>query len=702
MFARVRARFFQSNFLPVIEAGLIGLFFIQALRFYIAELYARIASASLVASYPANLLDPTSPGFTDPALLTQNLSLAGISLALPLLGLILGRFSSSILPAVIVVAIARALVNWPDSSITQLSAAQFTIGAGLLYITHLISQRSRLLPPFILLGLAGDQLLRAAGNTLDPSTASAYYNTQIALSVIVVFIAAINTFLRIGAKDNPQEDRGLLTFWGSIGMGGLLFLQISLLSVPNAIAGRSDSDYTVLAPFVLAATLLPLLPWVRARARNFIQIFDANTRGGIWLILIALLLIIGTRVTRIPLIFGEIPLGGIALTIASFAAAMLWWWMIRLRSEREWNLSGLWIVLTILVFGICLMLDLFTYEYAFVRDFAEPLDFLNPLIPSILRGLRGMGLAVLLLATFLATLPMIQIKRRIPWNSGPALHSLIGLMLVVAAPLGISVLSRPPVVQPVVGASEIRVGTYNIHNGFNEFFEYNLEEIARAIQQSGAAVVLLQDVDAGRWTSYGADQSLWLARRLGMDRRYYSTVEGLYGLAVLSRIPIVFDDGVPLPSLDQQTGLQRVQVQDQPGTAITIYNTRLGFLLEGSSIEEQERNQRAQLEAIFRIIAEHITTDYGGQLGRTILGGTFHNVPSAPVMQRLAASGFVDPFAGASLENSATLVRLDQRARIDYLWLWSTTLISTGNGVINSTASDHRLAFVGIQIRRGD
>lgn len=702
MFARVRARFFQSNFLPAVEAGLIGLFFIQALRFYIAEIYARIASATLVASYHPSLLDPTIPGFTDPALLTQNLSLAGISLALPLFGLILGRFSLAFLPAVFLVSVARALINWPDSSITQLSAAQFTIGAGLLYFTLLISQRSRLVPVFILLGLAGDQVLRAAGNTLDPSIGAAYYNTQIVLSGLVVLIAALNTFLGIGAKDNPQEDRGLLSFWGSIGMGGLLFLQISLLSVPNAIAGRADADYTVLTPFVLAATLLPLLPWIRARARNFIQMFDANTRGGIWLILIALLLIIGTRITRIPLIFGDIPLGGIALTIASFTAALMWWWMIRPRAEREWNLSGLWIVLAILVFGICLMLDLFTYEYAFVRDFAEPLDFMNPLIPSILRGLRGMGLAVMLLAAFLSALPMIQIKRRIPWGGGPAIHSLIGLVLVVAASLGVNVLSRPPIVQPVVGISEIRVGTYNIHNGFSEFFDYNLEEIARAIQQSGAAVVLLQDVDAGRWTSYGVDQSLWLARRLGMDRRYYGTIEGLYGLAVLSRIPIVFNDGVPLPGLDQETGLQRVQVQDQPGTAITIYNTRLGFLLEGNSIEEQERNQRAQLEAIFRILAEHITIDYGGQLGRTILGGTFHNVPSAPVIQRLTASGFVDPFAGTSLENSATLVRLDQRARIDYLWLWSTTLISTGNGVINSAASDHRLAFVGIQIRRGD
>jgi endonuclease/exonuclease/phosphatase (EEP) superfamily protein YafD len=213
--------------------------------------------------------------------------------------------------------------------------------------------------------------------------------------------------------------------------------------------------------------------------------------------------------------------------------------------------------------------------------------------------------------------------------------------------------------------------------------------------------VLLQEVDAGRLVSFGVDQSLWLARRLGMDRRFFPTIEGLRGLAVLSRAPIVFDDGVLLESLDQQTGMQRVQVlpSDRP---ITFYNTQLGLLLAGDSLEEQERNQRQQLNQILATIDTHIEVDYGGRVENVLmlLAGTFHNVPDSPLLQTLERTGFSDPFAGYNPNLTSTLVRQDRTGRIDYLWIWRQGLRWTGNGVIDNPASDHRLAFVNLQFGR--
>jgi hypothetical protein len=46
------------------------------------------------------------------------------------------------------------------------------------------------------------------------------------------------------------------------------------------------------------------------------------------------------------------------------------------------------------------------------------------------------------------------------------------------------------------------------------------------------------------------------------------------------------------------------------------------------------------------------------------------------------------------------LVRTGVRARVDYLWFWEQALPSLGNGVIDSSASDHRLAFVEVLLRR--
>jgi endonuclease/exonuclease/phosphatase family metal-dependent hydrolase len=246
----------------------------------------------------------------------------------------------------------------------------------------------------------------------------------------------------------------------------------------------------------------------------------------------------------------------------------------------------------------------------------------------------------------------------------------------------------------------MRIATYNIHGGFDEFYNESLEAIARTIQQSGANVVLLQEVDAGRMTSFGVDQPLWLARRLGMDRRFFPTNEGLYGLAILSSVPIAFDDGELLTSRGLQTGVQRVQIQPDPGVVVTIYNTWLEYLLgfgSENTLEEQQQAQQVQLNELLTIIARHHP---GGVLGRTVLGGTFNNVPDSPLMQQLRAAGFSDPFAGYPLEIGATLVRSGvPRAVFDYIWLRNLP-VGEGALVLDSTASDHRLAVVGVLIER--
>jgi endonuclease/exonuclease/phosphatase family metal-dependent hydrolase len=408
------------------------------------------------------------------------------------------------------------------------------------------------------------------------------------------------------------------------------------------------------------------------------------------MLLAALLLVIGIRLQGI--------FAGAALVLAQFAVSMMWWWLVRPRGEYERSLTGLWLPVGVLMFALLTVGDLFTYEYAFVRDFADPLTFLNRFIPPLLRGFRGMGLGVLLLAMFLAGLPMIQTRRRIPWKTtGSAFESVLLLLLVIAASAGAALAARPPLVSGVRNQETLRVGTYNIHAGYNEFFHYDLEAIAQTIQASGANVVLLQEVETGRMTSFSVDQALWLARRLGMDRRFYPTNEGLEGLAILSNVEITLDEGYMLPSVGQQTGLQRVQIRPDAGV-ITVYNTWLGLLLEmpgERAINEQEQDQEGQLDAIFALISSQHPD---GNLGRMIMGGTFNNIPDSPLIDRMRAAGFNDPFAGHPIELSATLQRTGQpRARIDYLWT-RPPLLNLGVGVMDSNASDHRMATVEIRI----
>lgn len=683
------------RYLYVIEAALIGVFFIQALRYLIGIAYSRVAGATVVSVTDLTLVDPTLPGIVDPAVVQTEVSILLYALALPLLALFTGRFRFMLLLAAALVSGGRVLML-AGTGLAPIVPTALTVGGGLLYVALLARQRATVLPYFFTLGLSVDQLLRAFGNTLDPSWSLDYFIPQAALSAVAVVFSITALVWRVPrGEDAPgiDPDRGLLPLWSGVALGALLFLQLALLALPNAVGGRADVDYTVFVPLLLAATMLPVVPWVRGQARAFISVFDGAVRGWMWMLLCAMLIVFGTRFPGLP--------GGAALVIAQFALTLLWWWLARPQAERERSAAGLWIILGVMVFALLAVSDFFTYEYAFVRNFTGNLAFLNDYIPPLLRGFRGMGLGVLLLGVFLAVIPMTQMQRRVPWGerrSKSPLPSLITAVMLIGFSAAGAWFARPPLIQGVVGAETLRFGSYNIHAGFNEFFHYDLEALAQTIQQSGANVVLLQEIEIGRMTSFGVDQALWLARRLGMDRRFYPTNEGLQGLAVLSNVPVVFDEGVLLTSSGSQTGVQRVQVSTDGVSAITIYNTWLGLLLDlrgERTLEQQEQDQQLQLgEIIARIAADHP----GGILGRTVVGGTYNNVPDAPLIDQMRASGFTDPFAGLPLELSATLWRTNLRARIDYVWLRNLTPL--GAVVMDSAASDHRMAVVEVIINR--
>lgn len=668
------------------EAVLIGLFLIQALRYVSAALYARIGSASIYPFIDQSLLDPLQPvpGLLSPAAVQGEITVLLLALFLPLVGLAFGRTRALGVVAVLIVGLGRIILSSPGG-LSPLSGAALTIGASLLYIVWMARHRASTLPYLFVLAFAIDQLLRASWNTLDPSLFGDYLTIQLVLSGLAAVLALFN-LLRPMQEANPT--RMLITLWGAAGLGALLFLQLSLLAMPNAVAGRAATDYTLFAPLILLATLLPLIPSVRGAARGFAELFEAGQRGWAWMLIIALLIVFGTRFQGI--------LAGVSLTIAQFTVSLMWWWIARPQREQERSLSSLWMLVTPLVYGLLLIFDLFTYEYAYVRNFAEPLTFLNPIVPPLLRGFRGLGLVVILLAVFFTALPAVQ-SRRIPWRGGRAVHTVgVGLMVILLTAYG-AYLVRPPLVQAVRDVEQLRVATYNIHAGFNEFFHFDMEAIARTIQRSGANVVLLQEVEAGRLTSFGVDQTLWLARRLGMDRRFFATNEGLQGLAILSNVEISESQSWLLSSSGQQTGVQRVVITPDEGT-VTLYNTWLGLLLEGAgnrTLTEQEQDQQRQLIELISLVRANSST--GGALGRLVVGGTFNNVPDSDVVRQMRATGLIDPFESQPVTESYTFIQTGRRARLDYLF---TNLLALGAVVVDTRASDHALAVVGLQITR--
>src|SRR5690606_16137530 len=95
-----------------------------------------------------------------------------------------------------------------------------------------------------------------------------------------------------------------------------------------------------------------------------------------------------------------------------------------------------------------------------------------------------------------------------------------------------------------------RVVSYNIHHGLGMDDSVNLERTARVLRTLQADIAGLQEVDSSVQRSGGVDQAAVLGEMLGMDHAFGAFMPyegGRYGMAILSKFPIVRSESVRLP-----------------------------------------------------------------------------------------------------------------------------------------------------------
>ncbi|MBN2304271.1 MAG: hypothetical protein JXQ72_07340 [Anaerolineae bacterium] len=710
----------RRDVLRSLEAGIVGLFLIQGVRFLYATLYARASSADLVnrVANPAALNGV--PGVVELATVRGEIITVIALLALPLLALIVGRWRISIPLAVVLVALGRSAAL--QSQDLALPAAGLVVGAGLLYLALTITHRPNIYPSMLLLGLAGDQLVRAMGDTYDRTWESDYrvaftdrFDMQMQVviglgAVALILLAILLWALEFQERQTERRAEGYappltgqLSMWGGLALGGVFYLEFTLLGLPNTVAHWSGTGYTGLVPWLLAATTLPLVPQVRELAGRFAGIFDTVWRGWLWALLLILLLVVGRRYDGL--------LAGIALVFAQFLVGLTLWWLVETGLHRR-NLTGITILLGVIGFAALAIGDYFTYDYAYVRDLRDPYQNVG----EVLRSFRDMGLGLALIAALLVAIPVILARRRIPWRGGKALYTLGSLALVLAVSFAGASVAVDNVVRRPFNPNCLRVATFNMHGGYSQFFDPNLEKVAQLVELNGVDIVLLQEVDTGRLASSGVDQALWLSRRLDMEYVFYPQNEVLQGLAVLSRVPIVDMHGLDLPSEGNQAAVMRVRLDPERLVAdplagqtgyLYLYNAWLGFReaqRDGQPIPEGEQDQNRQM----RMMLDWIAAQHGpAWTDRIIMGGTYNFGPDSPLystlrMDQLDNPAIKDPFAGIRAEDTMTVFLVDgTAARYDYLWTFNVPL--TGAMVDQSpeaaNASDHRSAIVAIKRR---
>ena len=220
----------------------------------------------------------------------------------------------------------------------------------------------------------------------------------------------------------------------------------------------------------------------------------------------------------------------------------------------------------------------------------------------------------------------------------------------------------------------VRVMSYNIKHGRGNDGVIDLERAARVIESVAPDVVTLQEVDEGCGRSGGVDQVGWLGERLGMRPLFGPFMDydgGRYGMAILSRVPIVSWQNIVLPPGAEPRSALAARVRLASGRELVVV---------GIHLYASEEERLAQARAVIEAFAE--------EAAPVLLAGDFNSRPGSPVM-RLFEQGWTNPDKG---EDRFTFHAEEPRREIDFILYRaaSATRVAQLDVLHEPLVSDHR------------
>ncbi|HID62804.1 MAG TPA: hypothetical protein EYP49_08730, partial [Anaerolineae bacterium] len=220
------------------------------------------------------------------------------------------RFRWALFIPSLLVSLSRVPLTLNDPR-ARLYSSLLIVAAFGFYAATLLRQSPSTFPQALIAALAADQLFRALGNTFDITLRDGWLPCQVILSVALAGLSWRLFSLARGRVEEVLGQRpGLL---GGLVVGAFLFLELSLLSFPNAVARWSGGSYAVLAPVLFLVTLIPLLPGTQRWRRRWQEM--QSTTPWLWGTVLVLL-------TCASLAFGYL-LNGLLANIALLLSQLL-------------------------------------------------------------------------------------------------------------------------------------------------------------------------------------------------------------------------------------------------------------------------------------------------------------------------------------------------------------------------------------------
>lgn len=237
---------------------------------------------------------------------------------------------------------------------------------------------------------------------------------------------------------------------------------------------------------------------------------------------------------------------------------------------------------------------------------------------------------------------------------------------------------------PLAEDREVRVMTYNVHQGFGTDGRLDPEALAGVIEASGAEIVAMQEVSRGWLPAGSLDLLAWLGQRLGMHASWGPTAGGQWGNALLSRYPVRRAEakGLPPADLPLPRGYLDTEIAVGEGTGLRLLATHLHHRRRAHFVREE---QVRELLAAW------------GETPGTVILGDLNATPETLAIGLFTASGLRNATALVPPEDRATFVAGGEARQIDYIW-GSPDLRFTDPEIPRSSASDHLPVVVTVHL----
>ncbi len=235
----------------------------------------------------------------------------------------------------------------------------------------------------------------------------------------------------------------------------------------------------------------------------------------------------------------------------------------------------------------------------------------------------------------------------------------------------------------------LRVVSYNIKHGRGNDNVVDLPRTAAVLRALTPDIVGLQEVDDLATRSGGVPETERFGQLLGLHHafgRFMDFQGGAYGMAVLTRYPIMATESVRLPDGNEPRVALAVEVQLPTGRRLTIVNVHFDWVRDDTF-------RFAQAEALTKYL-DALRTPY-------VLLGDFNDVPESRTLAlfksrtREAVKPAADRFTFSSTE---------PEREIDFIFMapaaaWSARDVRV---ITEPVASDHRPVVAVLELRQAD